>query len=139
MRRSGEELDIDSQPRNPTILTTTEGYKETEQPLLCGNLLRHLRLHIGGSLDEILHHLITLLLASSLDLLEFRLGLLICVVLCLLEAARVLISRVSISPRSEYAARRKDSHTEHWSHLSLELLVFVLLLLAVLFNLLLSL
>lgn len=89
-----EELDIDEQPRKHISLLTTEE-KETKTTL-CRNLLGHLRLHVSGSLDEILDHLVTLLLAGGLDLLQLLLGFLVRVVLGLLEPARVLeISHVS--------------------------------------------
>lgn len=67
--------------------------KNGPKSTLCHDLLGHLGLHVGGSLNEILHHLVTLFLAGSLDLLQLLLGFLVRVVLGLLETARVLQSK----------------------------------------------
>lgn len=97
-------------------------------------------LHVGGSLDEILHHLVTLLLASGLDLLKLFLRLLVGIVLGFLETARVLKHKpISGSLSNGIRSILQGRASLSASHLGLELLVFVFLLLAVLFDLLLSL
>lgn len=86
-----KKLDIDEQPRKRIFLNDHKRKKDgTKKSTLCRDLLRHLRLHVGGSLNEILHDLVTLILAGGLDLLQLLLGLLVRIVLVLLETARVL-------------------------------------------------
>lgn len=82
-------MDIDEQPRKCTFLVTTEE-KQKPNSSLCSNLLRHLGLDIGRSLDQVRNNLVTLLLASSLNLLQLLLSLHVRIVLGLLESARVL-------------------------------------------------
>lgn len=72
-------------------MTTEE--KQKPKSTLCRNLLGHFRLDIGCSLDQVRDNLVTMLLASSLNLLQLRLGLHIRLVLGLLESARVLEKR----------------------------------------------
>lgn len=87
---------------------TTERKRREPKSTLCHDLLGHLGLHIGGSLDEVLHHLVTLFLAGSLDLLQLLLGFLVRVVLGLLETARVLRNNVSAKVLCTEVCRRVE-------------------------------
>lgn len=58
--------------------------------LCLGDLLRNLGLNVGRSLDQICHHLVTLLLTRSLNTLELLLGLLVRIGFRGLESTRVL-------------------------------------------------
>lgn len=81
-----------------------------------------------------------MLLAGSLNLLELLLGLLVGIFLGLLESARVLQRRkVSVGLFLEQSCHTSILSPSRGSHLGLELLVFFLLLVAVLFDLLLGL
>lgn len=57
---------------------------------LCLNLLRHLGLHIGRHTDQVVHHLIAVLLAGVLDLLELDFGFFVGFAFGDLVSARVL-------------------------------------------------
>lgn len=136
-----ETLDIDEQPRKRIFLATTEekGRNQNPSTLCLHNLLGHLGLHVGRSLDEILHHLVALLLAGSLDLLELLLGFLVRIVLGLLEPARVLIEKVVSANDGRISVAELLPFCSVATHLGLKLLVFLFLLVAVLLDLLLSL
>lgn len=82
-------MDIDERKR--IFLATAEKKVKQPGPSLClDNLLRNLGLNVGRRLDQISHHLVALLLASSLDAFQFLLGLLVRIRFGRLESARVL-------------------------------------------------
>lgn len=68
-------LDIDEQQSSE--LSCNQRKKCTGISTLCRDLLRHLRLHLGRRLHEFLNHLLAVLLAGVLDLLELLLSILV--------------------------------------------------------------
>lgn len=86
-------LDIDEQPKSHHLATTKEKQKALKFSNLClHDLLRYHRLDRGRGLDQVLHDLVALRLASGLDLLQLLLGLLAGIFFGLLESTGVLRS-----------------------------------------------
>lgn len=88
-------MDIDEQ--HASALFRKQKQRCTGIFTLCGDLLRHLGLHVGRHTNETFDHLIALLLASILDFLQLDIGFLVGLFFGSLEATRVLLWRFPLA------------------------------------------